>query len=55
VARAGRDVLVLEAHSAGAGATGNTTARSACCRLTFRARRHAARRPGDTQPHCSPV
>ena len=27
LARAGRDVLVLEAHSAGAGATGNTTAK----------------------------
>ena len=27
LARAGKDVLVLEAHSAGAGATGNTTAK----------------------------
>src|ERR1041384_3537986 len=27
VARGGKDVLVLEAHSAGAGATGNTTAK----------------------------
>ena len=28
LARAGKDVLVLEAHSAGAGATGNTTAKT---------------------------
>ena len=41
MARAGRDVLVLEAHSAGAGATGNTTARSACCRAP-RCRRSSA-------------
>lgn len=41
MARAGRDVLVLEAHSAGASATGNTTARSACCRAP-RCRRSSA-------------